>query len=370
MIEIDAAQAALNGIPVVNIPANLLGALSSGRRMASILGDVVMLRRGPGRLTPQEYFYYRLWDPALAAAEKRKFVGKQAQHPMHMACNHTRWYATAADKLLFHTVITGAGLPTPTLLGTTGSNRGPTGVPNLGNVALVANFLREPAHYPFFAKPIDGKYSLAVLSADAYDAETDQVCLRGEGGQAVESIANEIISSTTGFLIQRRLEPHPDLARAFGLALWSARLIVLITASGPIVHRCVAKIATGTNPADNFWRPGNLLGNIDLKTGTITRAVRGTAADTVINPPHPDTAHPIVGTVIPDWQGLLDLVATAARVLPGIRTQSWDVALTDTGPVLLEVNFGGDLNLPQLASGEGMLDQVYRKHLLRCGYRF
>ena len=63
------------------------------------------------------------------------------------------------------------------------------------------------------------------------------------------------------------------------------------------------------------------------------------------------------------------LVKEAARLLPGIRTQSWDIALTDAGPVPLEVNFGGDLNLAQLAAGAGVLDETYREHLRTCGYR-
>jgi hypothetical protein len=53
----------------------------------------------------------------------------------------------------------------------------------------------------------------------------------------------------------------------------------------------------------------------------------------------------------------------------GIRTQSWDVALTDRGPVILEVNFGGDLNLHQLAHGAEVLDPFCDTHLRRCGYR-
>ena len=31
-----------------------------------------------------------------------------------------------------------------------------------------------------------------------------------------------------------------------------------------------------------------------------------------------------------------------ATLLPGIRTTSWDIALTGMGTVPLEVNFGGD----------------------------
>ena len=39
------------------------------------------------------------------------------------------------------------------------------------------------------------------------------------------------------------------------------------------------------------------------------------------------------------------------------------------GPVFLELNYGGDLNLHQLAHGAGVLDETYREHLQRCGYR-
>ena len=106
----------LNGIPKIDIPANLQAALSAGRRMTSILREVVSLRRGAGKLTPNEYFYYRLWDPVLTAEEKRRFVGKQAQHPMHLACNDLGWYAVAADKLLYQTLMAGAQLPVPPLL--------------------------------------------------------------------------------------------------------------------------------------------------------------------------------------------------------------------------------------------------------------
>jgi len=66
---------------------------------------------------------------------------------------------------------------------------------------------------------------------------------------------------------------------------------------------------------------------------------------------------------------VFELVMSAAPVFAGIRTQSWDVALTDQGPVFLEVNFGGDLNLAQLANGKGVLDEGYIEHLRECGYR-
>jgi hypothetical protein len=145
-------------------------------------------------------------------------------------------------------------------------------------------------------------------------------------------------------------------------------VLVLHEDAGPRIHRAVAKIATGNNPADNYWCRGNMLGAIVLETGAISRVVSGTGAGLEINGNHTDTGHPIANTMIPGWDRIRELVVAAAPVFAGIRTQSWDVAVTDAGPVLLEVNFGGDLNLAQLADNAGVLDTAYAKHLEACVY--
>jgi len=360
---------ALNGIPQVDFPTNLQAAVSAGRRMSSILAEVISLRRGPGKLTPNEYFYYRLWDPSLTRDDKRRFVGKQAQQPMHIACNNTGWYATAADKLLFHTLLTGFGLRAPELLAVTGPElRLPQGR-MLRNESAIAAFLRDPAIYPLFAKPIDGKYSISVISADAYDDDAGLVRLQGGSVTTPEDLARKMAERAAGYILQRRMAADRQLAQLFGPCLWSVRVLVLLTSNGPVIHKALAKIATGSNPADNFWRRGNMIGVVDLSTGQITRIVQGTGAEMVVNGQHPDNGRPLIGTPIPRWIELISLVELASYLLPAVRTQSWDIALTDAGPIPLEVNFGGDLNLAQLASGAGVLDDTYRAHLQACGYR-
>ena len=360
---------ALNGIPAIDFSTNLQVAIAAGGHMSSILGEVISLRRGPGKLTPNEYFYYRLWEPQLSKEDKRRFVGKQAQQPMHIACNNTGWYATAADKLLFHTLLTGAGLPTPTLLAVTGPDRWLPHGQLLRDETAIVEFLRDPGNYPLFGKPIDGKYSISVISADAYDRGADKVIMQGGQTVSPETLAGTMTGRQAGYIVQRRMAVDRSLEALFGPRLWSVRVLVLLTPNGPLIHKALAKIATGQNPADNFWRKGNMLGAIDLESGTIMRTVRGTGAEMVVNPTHTDTSRMVIGSVIPEWSRLVNRVGDAARLLPAIRTQSWDVAISDAGPVPLEVNFGGDLNLTQLASGVGMLDETYRDHLQTCGYR-
>lgn len=361
-------RAVLDGLPEIRFPDNLRLALGTGRRLGSILREVITLRRGPGKLSPQEYFYYRLWDPDLPIEEKRRFVGKQAQHPMHLACNDRAWYAVVNDKLLFQQAMAGAGLPVPALRAVIHSFRDGDGAKTLRSAADVSGFFSDPSVYPWFGKPIDGKYSLDVISGDRFDAATNTIVGHRGAGQRIPDLLARI-EAHPGFLIQERLRPPTALATRFGEQLWSLRLLVILTSNGPWISRAVVKIATGDNVADNYWRAGNLLGAVNPDTGRICRTVSGSGEALTIDPLHPDTGEPTTGTELPDWRALIELAKRAARTLPGVRTQAWDIAVTDRGPVLLEVNFGGDLNLAQLAWGQGVLDREFRAHLLQCGYR-
>lgn len=359
---------ALRGSPNIDLNRHVMLALHAGRSASAIALEAVRLMRGPGKLSGSEYFYYRLWDDDISLEQKRAFVGRKVQNQMHVACNDRHWYQTAADKILFQTIMAGAGLPVPEILAVTQQLRWLPQAEALSEPERLATWLRYQAIYPLFAKPTGGKYSLNVLSIERFDPNTDRLTLLGGGTISVERVVGQILGGN-GYILQKRMAPHPDLANQFGPRLWSVRALVLVRPDGPIVHRALVKIATGMNPADNYWRAGNMLGALDSESGRITRVVRGVGADLTVCQSHPDTSAALVGATVPHWPELRDLVRKAACVLPGIRTQSWDVALTDKGPVLLEVNYGGDLNLAQLAEGKGVLDEAYRDHLSSCGYR-
>jgi hypothetical protein len=286
---------------------------------------------------------------------------------MHFACNDRTWFAVVDDKLLFHTTMQGAGLPVPELIAIIHTSRRGPNVPCLKTAGELRDFLRDKAPYPLFGKPIDGMYSLGAFRADSYAAAEGELVLAVGGRQQLDGCAAEIVAHNPGYLLQRALWPHPEIAGRFGERLCSVQLLVFLTPSGPQIARAVCKIPTGSDIADNFWRAGNMLGAVEIDTGLVRRVVRGTGKDQEVDACHPDTGAPIKGMGLPDWSQTADLAATAALTLPGVRTQSWDIAITAGGPVLLEANFGGDLNLAQLAWGQGALDDAYRDHLCRCG---
>ena len=240
-------------------------------------------------------------------------------------------------------------------------------VPVLRTPGALRDFLRRRMPYPFFSKPIAGMYSLGVAAIMGFDGAADELLLADDDRISVERYVEDIgASSDGGYIFQDLLHPHQAVRRVCGDRLATVRIVVLIEDGSPEIFRTVWKIPTGANVADNFWRPGNLLAAIDPASGRILRAVRGVGPHQVELERHPDTDAPMKGLTLPDWDRVKELSLSAAMTLPQLRLQAWDLALCRDGPVILEVNVGGDFILPQIATGTGIMDRRFRRFLESC----
>lgn len=323
---------------------------------------------GPGKLTPSEFFYYRLYDGHEGTDAAQRYVGKAVQEKMHRACCDPMWFAPALDKLTFLNLMQGAGIPVPdteAVFDPSGKRMHPRLITcNDGLSAL----LDRAGSYPLFAKPIDGMYSVGVLAIT--DGDGDYVHIRGAGKVAVSDVATYMRDVTdAGYLLQNMMLPHVHIHDAFGPTLASVRMLVLLGDDGPKIESTVVKIPMPDNVADNYWRTGNMLGAVDTETGQILRAVTGTGKDLREAGTHPVTGTQLPGFYLPDWRVATEMCKRAAATLPGLKTQSWDIALTRKGPVAMEVNWGGDVNLHQLAHNRGILTPSFVQHLRDNGYK-
>ena len=78
----------------------------------------------------------------------------------------------------------------------------------------------------------------------------------------------------------------------------------------------------------------------------------------------------LMGLKLPHWNALLDMNERAAQLYAPLRYQSTDIAITQDGPVLVELNYGGGFDLPQNATSRGMLTPRVRAFFESCGYQF
>lgn len=337
-----------------------------GAWVGSLLGTM----RGAGRLTVDEFLYYRLYRDTLSDEHRARYVGKRRQSYLHFRCNDRGWLACANDKLLYQTILHAHDLPRPTLRAVFARGGGSGGEPwrRLTDETALEGYLRAADSYPVFAKPIEGIYSIGAMRLHGLEGE--DVLLGRDRRIGIASLAAYIREiDARGYLFQAPLATHPRLEPLLGAGLPAARMMVLLGEDGPRVHIATLKLPLAGHDADNFWRSGNLLAPIALEDGRLGEAVTGVAHDTRRLARHPQTDAPIGEIVLPDWEAAKRLVLRAAPCFAGIRTQGWDVAFSSDGPVLLELNFGGDLNLHQLAHDRGVLDAGFCAHLRRCGVR-
>jgi hypothetical protein len=355
--------------PAPALLRQLEGARGNGLTTSQAMREIVKLAIGPGRLKPQEYFYYRLFEPSLTFAQKAAFIGKREQPWIHLACNDRSWTGVCNDKLLFYTLMERLRIPVPKLLALYHTHRrGGEEVSHLRSKGDLRRFFLG-LDQPVFAKPVDGVHSIGSIAVDGVDAGTGTASLATGTQVALDEIIQRMDQSrASGYLIQERVRPHPDLVRLCGPTLSCVRLIVLLGRNGPELLRTQFKIPVGSNAADNFWR-GNMISAVDLDSGKILRVVKGTGSQQILPTTHPDTGQRLIGAVLPLWPEVKRLATEAAAALPRIRLQAWDIAISANGPVIIECNSGGDFSAPQLAWGKGMLDERFRRFLGEQGYR-
>ena len=329
-----------------------------GKSPLAQIRDFMRLHFGPGRLSLQEYYQFRLFDDACYSPEaKRQFLGHKAQQRLYAHPIPMNWRATVGDKIVFYALFAGLGFPVPRTTALLHAHRELGDAEILRDTAALEFHLRNPANYPFFGKPVDGMFSIGVACAEAYNAENDSVVLSGSRRIAVaDFVAAAADYSARGYLLQERLEPHPDIAALSDNRVSTVRLMVMLGREGPEIFQALWKIPNRGNIADNFWRDGNMLAALDIETGRVQRVVRGVGLEQETLPIHPDTGARMKGFAIPYWQSVTDLCLRAATAIPGLPLQAWDIALCPNGPVLVEANIGGDVNLPQIASGNGIMD--------------
>jgi len=342
---------------------------NAGKPYGAQIREIIKLGGKSTKLTPQDYFYFQLYDDAkYTSDEKSRFLGESIHWSIIRKCCDPDWWVLADDKHVAYTLLSAYGAPIPETQCVYHQ-----GSRSFGNTQTchtpeeLHNFFVSDARFPIFVKPNGGIGSFGVFFIEGYDQDTRELSLAGDDRISIAQFASQI-SADEGYLLQSNLKPHPDIAAICSNRVSTVRVIIILQDGKPEIIQTIWKIPAGDSIADNFWRKGNMLGAIDPETGKVTRVIRGYGSDLEEIKTHPQTDQEIEGITLPHWQEVTSLCLKHSQVFDKIRYQSWDVALCPEGPVVVEVNTGSAFNLSQLATGKGFMTDRFRGFLESCGY--
>lgn len=136
--------------------------------------------------------------------------------------------------------------------------------------------------------------------------------------------------------IEDNINQHPALSKLYPNAVNSMRVITILD-NNKVPHcvYIVQKMGCGGSIIDNNC----LFTPVDIETGKMKYpAHSGDTTKGIIYTEHPDTHVKLVGYQLPFVKEAVDMCLKAALVVPQIRYIGWDVAITPTGPAIIEGN--------------------------------
>ncbi|HYM02458.1 MAG TPA: sugar-transfer associated ATP-grasp domain-containing protein [Stellaceae bacterium] len=360
-LAVEKPQAALQLAPALRKLA-----AESGSSYFKVLREYMRLAMGPGQLSFPEYMVLRAIQSEFPpTAETKAFVGIKAARTIWAQANfRSEFYEILNSKIASTALLAAYGLPTIPTLALYCTRAGVASPTLMRTEEALREFLTDERNYPLFGKPLDGEMSLGSASLAAYRRTDDRVIdIAGKTIALGDYIADLTKHYGGGYLFQRRVSPHTMVRDICGDRLATVRVLTILSEGKPRILRACWKIPAGENGADNFWRPDNLLAQLDRETGHIQRVIRRTADGIEEIARHPDSGAPLVGTLVPSWRAVTEAALEAAKVLPDVALIGWDVAPVDAGAVIVEPNHTPDLMLHQLADRRGILDADLRRFL-------
>lgn len=298
--------------------------------------------------------------------QRETYISNDLHWPITHLCCHNGWNSVAEDKALAATLLTAGGVPVPDTVGVIDrSQRLFPGLRKIDTVESLREVVLANLDGGLFGKIVEGMVSFGAFKIK--HADQDQITCYGQEPVSYETFLNDFVGSNS-YVLQRVLKNHSSIDR-FCSALATVRMVNLITDQGVYCPLAIIKLPQRKNIADAFWRKGNLACEVDYDSGQIKTVARRTKMEVEYLEDHPDNPG-LMGMDLPHWDELKEINARAAQIFAPIRYQSTDIALTEDGPVIVELNYGGGFDLPQYASGRGMLTPEVRAFFESFGYDF
>lgn len=352
---------------------------TAGRGYGEQIREVMHLRRVNSTCGISDYYSFGLFDRRLFTLDEfRDIAGWRVEQDVSASLNSRGAVAPAWDKLMFATIADSHGLRTPVIKAVFKPNGvAPDFVPvTLRDRDGIRAFLADDDNFPLFMKPAWGQQGFGGFLLTGSERDGSVVLGSGERmpferlmALSVDFPKRDYYRREAGYLFQDVLSQHPEISDFTGSeAVSGLRFVVLNEDSGPKIHRVIWKTVCAGNHSDNFSRGkyGNLVCDVDTRSGAVSDGIDGFRPLAGIHPNHPVSSRAFADFRVPMWETVCRSVLDASMAFSTMRILHWDVVVDETEPVFLELNDIGATQFLQL-HGRGLLDEGFRAFMRQHG---
>lgn len=201
----------------------------------------------------------------------------------------------------------------------------------------VENILNTLSCDRLFIKPAQGRGGKGIIIANRH---SDDYLFNGK------VIDYDYLSSLKGdYVVETEINQHPYIANIYRKSVNTIRAITVRHDNGDIeLIAATLRMGVGGREIDNGSLGGIMIG-IDLSTGKSLRSYATYSIGTEKFSHHPDSGFDFSTFHLENWKDIKEEIINAADKLTLLNLAGWDIALTESGIEIIEVNtlFGIDL---------------------------
>jgi hypothetical protein len=290
------------------------------------------------RMGPRYYLMARFWRKDIPLTSKWRHCQLREYERYVLSLNPLLYQKISHYKMVQKAVITLASIPTPKFLGFLHPKRGFAGGGyRLANHADLARALSKQVGKRVCFKPVQAWGGKNFVALDVVIEE--QVILRHpvSGKEySVEDWHNELMSQGEGWVLEEYLVQHPTLSEMNASSVNTIRIMAVEEQGLYRVVGAYLRVGRTGSQVDNVSR-GGFACPVNLESGYTTEALDPTLSRES-HYLHPDTGVRLVGRNIPFWDQCKSIACKALTAFPEMRFAGLDIAVTEHGPQVIELN--------------------------------
>ena len=209
----------------------------------------------------------------------------------------------------------------------------------LCNVSDLSRLLLEQEIDKFCIKRLEGCGGKGFHALEVIKNEKD-LAVRGLFSKQIISIAdyfNSIHHPDEGLILESYISQHKIMSGLNPSSVNTVRAFVVCPfGKRPLLKGAMVRIG-GTGSLVDNTSSGGLASVVNIMTGEISYA-QYKPSDLEKYEKHPDHGAQIMGTIIPFWPQVIKTVESTLPLFPHVHFAGFDVAISDNGPVVLELN--------------------------------
>lgn len=303
--------------------------------LCKIIYDYKQLYKSKGLTTDEYYeFEFEKRDEEF----RKSFLGLNEQRYYLDYLNPIKYYSLARNKYMAHKMLEDTGVRKSQLYcyyqpeaRFIASNE------KASDIGGVLRILKNKQVQSCVIKTTESSHGDNVWVINAIEYQSgDAVMTRFDG----QTLLLSSVLSTEPLIFESVVKQTKQFAAFNESSVNTVRFMTTLYPDGSArVIATFIKIGRAGKCVDNAGGGGNVDVCVDTETGEVKYAIQYDGWRNIKEiEKHPDSGNQLNGVIIEGWQAIKEEVVKFQQAFPYCKAAGWDIAITDDGPVVIEVN--------------------------------